>query len=154
MQLLVVLIVLGWLLSLPWTVILLLIMLAARCYVALRQPGNIGSPIGNNRTAIDHHYVTALEAMVAEGETQMETLRGEIDRIRSAAAASEPDPKAALYGRVGLSSCAPDWLILAARRAYRAQLHPDRHPEHHKWEADRRFKLAEATFDEIASSRS
>ena len=91
--------------------------------------------------------------MVAEAETEVKKLRGEIERLRSVAA-SEPDSKAALFRRVGLNENAPQWLVSAARRAYRAQLHPDRHPEQHKQEAGRRFKLAEATFDEIASSRS
>ena len=92
--------------------------------------------------------------MVAEAEAQVETLRGEIERLRSAAAASEPDPMTALYNKVGLVPGAPDWLILAARRAYRVALHPDRHPAHRKQEAGRRFQQAENVFEAIASSRS
>ena len=76
------------------------------------------------------------------------------DALRATRPADELDPSTAIYRRVGLSPVAPEWLVLAARRAYRAKLHPDRHPEHHKREADLRFKLAEATFDEIAASRS
>ncbi len=158
MQNIFVLVVLGALLSASWTTLatclaIVVMVIAAGCYIVLRLHGNIGSPIGNNRTAIDRNYVAALEAMVVDAETQVEALRSEIERLRAAPSISEPDPRTALYHRVGLSSGAPDWLILAARRAYRAKLHPDRHPEPHKWEADHRFKLAEAAFDAIASSR-
>lgn len=157
MRALLVLAALGWLMSLPWTalvgLVLIVIAIAELWFisVAIERRAVSNSSAGNS---IDNNYVAALEAMVAEAETQLETLRAEVERLRSAAAASEPDPRRVLYGRVGLHADAPDWLILAARRAYRAKLHPDRHPEHHKREADLRFKLAEATFDEIAASRS
>lgn len=100
---------------------------------------------------IDPNYVAALESMVAEAEAEVKTLRGEVERLRTSRPVSEPDPKAVLYGLVGLNPTAPEWLILAARRAYRTQLHPDRHPAHRKREAERRFVLAEQVFDEIAT---
>jgi hypothetical protein len=94
-----------------------------------------------------------LVEMVSEAQTEAERLRAEVERLRSNAVASELDPQAALYNRVGLSPHAPVWLIAAARKAYRTALHPDRHPVHRKSEAERRFVLAEGVFDEIASSR-
>lgn len=158
MRTFLILAALGWVISLPWVtlfasaVLIVSGLVAAWCLsVSMERRAVSNSPSGN---VIDHNYVAALESMVVEAEAEVEKLRGEIERLRTSRSVSEPDPKAALYGRVGLSSCAPDWLILAARRAYRAKLHPDRHPEHHKREADLRFKLAEATFDQIASSRS
>ena len=110
------------------------------------------SPWSKSRT-IDPNYVAALESMVAEAEAEVERLHTEIERLRSAVAASGPDHRAALYHKVGLNPGAPDWLILAARRAYRSALHPDRHPAWAKAEAERRFKLADRVFDEIAASR-
>jgi hypothetical protein len=89
--------------------------------------------------------------MAAEAEAEVERLRTEIERLHASRPVSEPDPKAVLYGQVGLNPAAPEWLILAARRAYRTQLHPDRHPAHRKREAERRFVLAEQVFDEIAT---
>lgn len=103
------------------------------------------------RNTIDPSYIAALESMAAEAEAEVERLRTEIERLHASRPVSEPDPKAVLYGQVGLNPAAPEWLILAARRAYRTQLHPDRHPAHRKREAERRFVLAEQVFDEIAT---
>ncbi|GJE73115.1 hypothetical protein [Methylorubrum podarium] len=61
----------------------------------------------------------------------------------------EPDP---LFLRVGLHERAPDWLVVAARRAYRANLHPDRHPQHRE-QAHDRFVRAETVFDSIYAQR-
>ncbi|WP_293795374.1 hypothetical protein [uncultured Bosea sp.] len=158
MRVLLVFTFIGWIMSLPWAALfayfaLIVVAIVVMWFLSVSIERHAISPSRGGNT-IDPHYVAALEGMVAEAEAQVETLRAEVERLRTSRSVSEPDPKAALYGRVGLSSCAPDWLILAARRAYRAKLHPDRHPEHHKREADLRFKLAEATFDQIASSRS
>lgn len=154
MRTLLVLAALGWLMSQPWTALtglaLIVIASVALWFLSVSIERHTISPWSNSRT-VDPNYVAALEAMVAEAETQVETLRGEIKRLRSAAAASEPDPKVALYGRVGLSPSAPEWLVVAARRAYRVALHPDRHPVHWKKEAQHRFQLAERVFDEIAA---
>lgn len=158
MRTLLVLAALGWAMSLPWIalfgyLVLILAAIVVLWLLSISIERHALSP-RRDRIIIDHQYVAALESMVAEAATQVEMLRGEVERLRSASTASEPDPRTALYRRVGLNENAPPWLILAARRAYRARLHPDRHPEHHKQEAGLRFKLAEATFDEIAASRS
>ena len=155
MRALLVLAFLGWAMSLPWVtlfsyfaLIVVAIVVMWSLSVSIERRGALPR---RDRKVIDRHYVAALESMVAEAETQVEALRGEVERLRSSRPVSEPDPKAALYGRVGLSPTAPEWLVLAARRAYRTQLHPDRHPAHRKREAERRFVLAEQVFDEIAT---
>ena len=158
MRVLLVFTFIGWIMSLPWIalfgyLVLILAALVVLWFLSISIERHAVSP-RRDRNIIDHHYVAALESMVAEAETQVETLRGEVERLRATRPAVELDPRTALYRRVGLSPAAPEWLVLAARRAYRAKLHPDRHPEQHKREADLRFKLVEATFDEIASSRS
>lgn len=157
MRALLALAVLGWIISLPWTVlfgylVLILAAIVVLWFLSISIERHAVSP-RRDRNIIDHHYVAALESMVAEAEKQVETLRGEVERLRSSSPTAGLDPRTALYRRVGLSPTAPEWLVLAARRAYRVKLHPDRHPEHYKREADLRFKLAEATFDEIAASR-
>lgn len=64
--------------------------------------------------------------------------------------AQVPDPT---YHRVGLHPDSPNFLIEAARRAFRSQLHPDRHPPRHRQQAHERFVKAEATFDAIYRER-
>lgn len=61
-----------------------------------------------------------------------------------------PDPT---YHRVGLHPDSPNFLIEVARRAFRSQLHPDRHPPRHRQQAHERFVKAEATFDTIYKNR-
>ena len=66
-------------------------------------------------------------------------------------ASSGADP---LYARVGLlGPDTPDFVILAARRAYRLALHPDKHRTERKAEAHRRFVAAEQAFDSIYQLR-
>lgn len=146
---------LGWVMSLPWItlfsyLVLIVIAIAALWLISVAIERRAIPPWSSSRT-IDPHYVTALECMVAEAEAEMETLRAELQRCRWASAAAEPDPKTALYRRVGLADGAPEWLISAARRAYRVALHPDKHPAHRKQEAERRLKMAEGVFDQIAA---
>uniref|UniRef100_A0A9E7ZJ82 J domain-containing protein n=1 Tax=Bosea sp. NBC_00436 TaxID=2969620 RepID=A0A9E7ZJ82_9HYPH len=157
MRTLLVLAALGWAMSLPWAalfgyIVLIVVAIVILWFLSASIERHAVSP-RRDRKIIDHNYVAALEAMVAQAEAEAKILRAELQRFRSAATAPEPDAKAALFGRVGLSPAAPEWLISAARRAYRAALHPDGHPVHRKQEATRRFQLAESVFDEIASSR-
>lgn len=146
MRAFLVLAALGWLISQPWMavfgyivliVIAIVVMWVLSVLIERRAVSN-----WSGGSTIDHNYVAALEAMVVEAEAEVETLRAELQRCRSAAAAAEPDPKTALYRRVGLADSAPEWLISAARRAYRVALHPDQHPPHRKQEAEYLFKLA------------
>ncbi len=62
----------------------------------------------------------------------------------------EPNP---LYRKVGLDEKCPLFILHAAKRAYRKKLHPDAHPPERKAEAERRFKEAEAVFEEIERQR-
>lgn len=157
MRSVLILAALGWLISQPWATllgyfVLIIAGLGAAWFFSVSIERR-AAPLMRGENTIDHNYVHALEAMVAEAEAEVETLRLEIERLRSAAAISEPDPNAALYARVGLTPSAPEWLVLAARRAYRIALHPDRHPEHRKREAGRRFQQSETVFDQIAAGR-
>lgn len=157
MRTLLVLAALGWIISLPWATLfayfaLIVIAIVVMWFLSVSIERRAVARCSGGNT-IDHHYVAALESMVAEAEAEGEMLRAELQRCRSAAAAAEPDPKTALYRRVGLADSAPEWLISAARRAYRVALHPDQHPPHRKQEAEHRLKLAESVFEAIAAQR-
>ncbi|WP_306222532.1 hypothetical protein [Bosea beijingensis] len=161
MRAFLVLAALGSIMSLPWVnlfayFLLIVIAIAALWLISVSIERRTISPRSKSR-AIDHHYVAALESMVAEAETQVEALRAEVEQLRAAANRKSPDADAskaaALHGRVGLCEHAPEWLVAAARRAYRAKLHPDRHPPSVKADAERRFKTAESVFDAIAAQR-
>lgn len=156
MRTLLILAALGWAMSLPWAALFGYIVLIVAAIVILwllsaSIERHAVSP-RRGRKIIDPNYVAALEDVVAQAEAEVETLRGEIERLRSTAA-SECDPKAALFRRVGLNDSAPQWLIAALRRAYRVALHPDKHPAHRKQEAERRLKKAEGVFDQIMARR-
>jgi hypothetical protein len=58
-----------------------------------------------------------------------------------------------LFAMVGLHEGCPDFVLRAARAAYRKALHPDGQAEQHRAEAERRFKEAEEIFHEIWRSR-
>lgn len=64
---------------------------------------------------------------------------------------TEPTELEILYARVGLHPSAPDFLLKAARKAYRTQYHPDKHSGDNKNEAEEAFKEMENIFDEIES---
>lgn len=68
------------------------------------------------------------------------------------AARAEPTELEALFASVGLHPSAPDFLLDAARRAYRKHYHPDMHssaPDDQKKEAEEIFKEMENIFDDI-----
>ncbi len=157
MRIVLILSALGWLVSLPWVQVVGHIAFIVAAVVALWllsvliERRSI-SPWSKSKT-FDENYVRALEAIVVDAEATVERMGMEIERLRAARPIAEPDPTTALYHRVGLNSCAPDWLVLAARRAYRIALHPDKHPPHRKQEAGRRFQQAESVFEAIATQR-
>lgn len=62
----------------------------------------------------------------------------------------EPDP---LYRRVGLDRDCPDFVLKAARRAYRVTLHEDKHPPEHKRVAYEKLVAAEQVFDTLFQRR-
>ena len=62
----------------------------------------------------------------------------------------EPDP---LYRRVELDQDCPDFVLKAARRAYRVTLHEDKHPPEHKRIAHEKLVAAEQIFDTLFQRR-
>lgn len=54
-----------------------------------------------------------------------------------------------VFRRVGLDADCPRWVAEAVRREYRKRLHPDLQPAARKPAAEKRFKDAEAVFDEV-----
>lgn len=65
----------------------------------------------------------------------------------------EQAERQALYAKLGLAPTCPDFVLKAARTAYRRTLHPDAWPERHKPEAERLFKTVERAFTAIYSDR-
>jgi hypothetical protein len=57
------------------------------------------------------------------------------------------------YRRVGLAEDCPDFVLNAVQKAYRVNLHPDLKPAAQKPQAEKRFKQAEAAFDQIRRLR-
>ncbi len=89
---------------------------------------------------------------LAEREARITALEVDLAQARLASTTPSETEEDRLYRRVGLHPQAPEFLIPAARRAFRLALHPDRHPRHRRHAHDR-FVLAEATFDQIARIR-
>lgn len=157
MQALLVLFVLGWIATLPatfWWIMLgiCILVLGFSGYLLLDLNDRANFP-WLTRVRVDRGYLRALEAACNEAAAEAQSLRTEIEQLRSAPPVAKPDAAEALYRRVGLSPGAPPWLVATARRGYRQRLHPDCHPEHRKEEAERRFKMAESVFEQIAAGR-
>lgn len=123
------------------------------------------------------HYIRLTEIVVEElGEQHRARLRLEGDQKRHAAVLEERDTRIKIleadfaaaqtsarrtaerdgdpvYRRVGLSPSAPEWLVQAARTAYRRRLHPDVHPVRHRGQAHDYFIRAEEAFERIRQLR-
>lgn len=102
------------------------------------------------KAAEDH--AEAVSEALRRLQAHTAALEQEIERLSArepTESRMEPDP---LFRTVGLHERAPDWLVVAARRAYRANLHPDRHPRHRE-QAHDRFVRAETVFDTIYAQR-
>jgi len=65
-----------------------------------------------------------------------------------ARASADPD-----HAAVGLHQSAPDFLLKAARTAFRKSLHPDTRPAHEKDAAEAAFKRNEAAFERLFRMR-
>ena len=87
---------------------------------------------------------TALQR-IAELDDELAEARGQLTK--------RPQDADPLYRRVGLHESCPDFVVVAARRAYRKTLHPDQHPASRKIEAQTRFVAAEAAFADIYRKR-
>jgi hypothetical protein len=91
-------------------------------------------------------------AALAEREAQIASLAAELASARSNSAARRESDEERTFRQVGLHPRAPEFLVKAARRAYRVALHPDRHPRHRE-KAHQRYLDAETAFDRIAELR-
>jgi hypothetical protein len=96
--------------------------------------------------------VAALEADLAQAHQQIAHLQRE---LQDAKCAARPTSRGGhpVFRRIGLDENCPRWVAEAVRKAYRKRLHPDTQPPHRRVEAERRFKEAEAVFDQIWASR-
>jgi hypothetical protein len=85
-------------------------------------------------------------------DAQIAALKADLAQARSLTSVRPETPEQALYRKVGLQPGAPEFLLIAARRAFRLALHPDRNPRHAR-QAHERYLQAEAVFDQIARLR-
>ncbi|MER2268525.1 hypothetical protein [Methylobacterium oxalidis] len=104
----------------------------------------------NERDAADADEALACELKAAR--KRITCLEGELAEARRRLAA-RPEADDPLYRRVGLNEGCPDFVVVSARRAFRAALHPDRHPEARKPAAQARFVAAEEAFTAIYKRR-
>lgn len=103
------------------------------------------------REGLDHFRqkadarIAELERELTAAKTALEVAGQELRRRPH-----EPDP---LYRRVGLDRDCPDFVLKAARRAYRVTLHEDKHPPEHKRVAHEKLVAAEQVFDTLFQRR-
>ena len=91
--------------------------------------------------------------VLAERDTRIMSLETDLVAARLSARRTVERDGDPVYRRVGLSPSAPDWLVQAARMAYRRRLHPDLHPPHHRQQAHDRYIRAEESFERIGRLR-
>jgi hypothetical protein len=91
-------------------------------------------------------------ALMVERDVKIATLEADLARARSNSGVRQETDEERTFRQVGLHPRAPEFLITAARRAYRAALHPDRHLRNPS-EAQDRYLKAEAAFERIAELR-
>ncbi|TXN17211.1 hypothetical protein FV219_00865 [Methylobacterium sp. WL122] len=133
------------------------LLIAATWFIVLRyMPLAAQAPclIATARRTAKKALADAEEAatMLRQAEIRIVSLETDLTLARLEARTSTAANDDPTYRRVGLHADAPGWLVEAARRAYRARLHPDRHP-HHRQQAHDRFVAAEAAFDAIYGQR-
>jgi len=85
-----------------------------------------------------------LARLVIEAQSEVERLRCD------PAMAARADPA---YAEVGLHQSAPDFLVKAARRAFRREYHPDTKSPREKPAAEATFKRHEGAFDRLFAMR-
>jgi hypothetical protein len=93
-----------------------------------------------------HKRIDELERILRQAGDTIRVLKRDL----SVAAARPGNP---IFRRVGLDEGCPDFIVKAARTAYRKALHPDARPAPEKAEAESRFKEAESLFDAIYALR-
>lgn len=87
----------------------------------------------------------ALRRRLAAATQEVQVLRERLAASGGHDPAASASPHAALWLQPG----APEWLVLAARRAFRRHYHPDRHAGIEREAAEIRFKEAEEAFSKI-----
>ena len=92
-------------------------------------------------------------AQLVRRDARIAHLEGELADARAVARRAADTNGDPVYRRVGLSPSAPDWLVQAARMAYRRRLHPDMHPAQHRQQAHDRYIRAEEAFERIGRLR-
>lgn len=97
--------------------------------------------------AQDEHAV-----QLTQREAQIVALEADLARARAVRGGWQEAEADRVYRQVGLHPRAPEFLITAATRAFRAALHPDRHPRH-RTEAHSRYLKAETAFERIEELR-
>jgi signal transduction histidine kinase len=95
------------------------------------------------------HEFETLKETATELARLLQDARSEVDGLRSQTAPGT-DPG---HAKVGLHQSAPDWLVKAARTAWRKHNHPDVRPAHAKASAEAAFKACEAAFDRLFRMR-
>jgi len=91
--------------------------------------------------------------LLAERDTRIMSLETDLVAARLSARRTVERDGDPVYRRVGLSPSAPDWLVKAARTAYRRRLHPDVHPPHHRPQAHDHYIRVEEAFERIGRLR-
>lgn len=140
------------LVGLPLPIAGLALWLAALPYMAMTE--TLARMLGEQRrerrrleAERDGHAV-----LLEERDSRITALEADLARVRAASSPRSETDEARIYRQVGLHPRAPEFLVRAARRAFRAALHPDRHPRH-RGQAHDRYLTAEAAFERIAELR-
>ena len=178
MKLLVSLAAIGWMINTPGALITVCVValgtmfLCARLFA--RHPFEAMSPPMkwarieprfDDMARFEHHHerarllyrVEELERDLTDARREADVLRDrneQLERdVRAAKATTRVDGTNPIYRRVGLHQDAPEWVIVAVRKAYRKRFHPDGYSAGQKTEAERRFVQAEQVFSEIGRIR-
>jgi hypothetical protein len=128
-----------------WALLIWLLPRAYRDYSEVRRLRALASPAVERAKELEvdlaliHETNMALVAEIAQLQ----------EHAASASTQSGKSPGHPLFRKAGLDQDAPKWVIEVVRREYRKRLHPDGKPPRQKAEAERRFKEAEAVFEEI-----
>lgn len=85
-------------------------------------------------------------------ELELALARQRIEMLESQVLAAA-DQWSSLWARVGLTARCPDFVLRAARTAYRKHFHPDLKRNAEKQDSEQRFKEAEQTFAELFALR-
>jgi hypothetical protein len=97
--------------------------------------------------------VSRLEQELRAALTLSERLEAEVAKSRENEGARVLSEQERFYARLGLTPSVPDAFLPHVRRAVLMTLHPDRHPEHRKAAAQKRFVEAMHVLEKISAER-